>query len=233
MVLYSDVHLAGPKDPHQQAFLDHLRSAEADRLCLLGDIFHHWWDFGGQPFDAYSDVIAALRPWAGRLVFVPGNHDFRAAGFFREELGARVASVVDEEWDGARVRLSHGDEVDRSWGYAALSAGLRGPVFAALMRVAGPERGWRLLGRIAGAERAPVEGAEPGPLVSAQIREGKRLIEQGLDLVISGHTHAPGVFPHRHGRYVNLGDWPWRRCWGRWESGEFYLERAGAPDPAA
>lgn len=230
VLLYSDVHLGGPDDPHRAAFLAHLREQTADRLCLLGDIFHHWWDFDGRPFPQYAGVIEALRPWAGRLVFVPGNHDFRAERFMREELGAVVGAEIRETWDGQRVRLTHGDEVDRSFGYAALSTVLRGPIFAAVMRVAGPERGWGLLGRIAGAERAPTPGAAPGPLVSRQIEEAREAVRSGVDLVFSGHTHAPGVHELGGGRYVNLGDWPHRRCWAEVENGTVNLHpRAPLP----
>src|SRR5690349_15967399 len=117
VALLSDAHLQGPDDPNQQRLLRFLATLEVDRICLLGDIFQHWWHFGERPFPAYEPVVTALRRFP--LTFVPGNHDFHAARYFRDALGAEVAPVVTTRWDGLPVHLSHGDEVDASPGYRA------------------------------------------------------------------------------------------------------------------
>ncbi|MES2640604.1 MAG: UDP-2,3-diacylglucosamine diphosphatase [Myxococcota bacterium] len=207
VALLSDAHLAGPDDPNQQRLLRFLATLEADRLCLLGDIFQHWWHFGSEPFAAYVPVLDALRRFP--LTFVPGNHDFHAARYFRDVLGAEVAPVVTTRWDGLAVHLSHGDEVDASIGYRALSAVLRGRLFARAVDTLGPERAWRFLASVSGAP----SGAPNASLCAEQIDRARAHIADGHALVVSGHTHAPGLHALSGGTYVNLGDWVTHHTW--------------------
>ena len=218
LALLSDAHLSGPDDPNQRLFIAFLEGLDADRVCLLGDIFQHWWHFGDRPFSAYAPVVDALRRFS--LTFVPGNHDFAAASFFREELGAEVANVVHETWDGLRVHLAHGDEVDRSLGYRALSAILRGRPFAAMIDAMGPERAWRFLGRIS----SPPSGTPDPALCVAQEALARSLLAEA-DLVVFGHTHAPGLHRWPEGIYVNLGDWVRHHTWLLVEDGVPSLQR--------
>jgi UDP-2,3-diacylglucosamine hydrolase len=207
VALLSDAHLAGPDDPNQARLLAFLDGLAVDRLCLLGDIFQHWWHFAGAPFAAYRPVVDALRRFP--LTFVPGNHDFHAPAFFRDRLGATVATVVEEEWDGLPVHLAHGDEVDRSVGYRTLSTVLRGRPFAALVDGLGPDRAWRFLGRIAGH---PAGSPDPA-LCAAQQARARAILARRGGLVAFGHTHAPGLHALREGVYVNLGDWVRHHTW--------------------
>lgn len=222
IALLSDAHLSGPDDPNQERLIRFFDRLEVDRLCLLGDIFQHWWHFRRdgrlEPFGAYAPVVAALR--RHRLLFVPGNHDWHAAEFFREELGAEVGAALTATWDGLRVRLTHGDEADQRAGYRLASGLLRGRAFHALVDGLGPERGWRLLGRIAGqphADRRPDEA-----LLEAQRAQAARWLE-GADLAVCGHTHAPGVHAIGRGHHVNLGDQVRHHTWLWIEDGRFEL----------
>jgi UDP-2,3-diacylglucosamine pyrophosphatase LpxH len=207
VAVLSDVHLAGPEDPNQQRFVRFLGALAVDRLCLLGDIFQHWWHFGREPFPQYRPVVEALRRF--NLTFVPGNHDWHAAAFFRDELGARVGATIQEDWDGTTVYMTHGDEVDRSPGYRAISLVLRGRPFAAAVDTMGPERAWRFLGSLT----HPPRGTPDPVLVEAQKAAARRITEQGVALVVNGHTHAPGVHRWESGTYVNLGDWVHHHTW--------------------
>lgn len=230
VALLSDAHLAGPDDPNQGRLLRFLDTLEADHLCLLGDIFQHWWHFGRTPFPAYAPVIEALRRFP--LTFIPGNHDFRAARFFREVLGAQVAAVVTPTWDGVAVHLSHGDEVDTSIGYRALSGVLRGSAFAAVVDALGPERAWRLLARVAGTP----SGTPDATLCAAQIVQARTRVAEGYALVVSGHTHAPALHELAGGVYVNLGDWVRHHTWLRVEDGRptlFHRAEDGTDRPFA
>lgn len=214
VALLSDAHLRGPEDPNQALLLRFLATLEADRVCLLGDVFSHWWHFGRTPFSAYAPVIEALRRFP--LVFVPGNHDWHAASFFRGELGATVGDPVREHWDGLAVHLAHGDEADRSPGYRLTARVLRGRPFARMVDAMGPTRAWRFLGRLAGAPHA---GEAPVALLSAQEAQARAHLREGADLVVFGHTHAPGLVRFPEGVYVNLGDWVRHHTWLRVDDG--------------
>lgn len=220
VALLSDAHLHGPDDPNQARLLDFLATLEVDRLCLLGDIFQHWWHFGAEPFAAYDPVVAALRRFP--LTFVPGNHDFHAARFFRDVLGAEVGPVLTPTWDGLRAHLSHGDAADTSLGYRAASAVLRGRPFAALVDTMGPDRAWRFLGRLAGR---PHGTPDPTLLAAQEATARDRL--GAHDLVVVGHTHAPGLRALPGGTFVNLGDWVRWHTWLLVEDGRPTLYRRG------
>lgn len=199
VAVFSDLHLRGPDDPLQRRFVAWLGREPVDRLVLLGDVFEAWWHFGATPLPAYTDVVAALRRHT--VTFVPGNHDFHAGAFFREQLGATVVDELHDTWDGLRVVALHGDHVDRSAGYRALTAVLRGRAFAAVVDAMGPARAWRFLLRLAGTP-----GGRPNPtLVAAQLRDAEARLA-AADLVLMGHSHAPGVHRFGAGTYVNVGD---------------------------
>lgn len=215
IALVSDAHLNGPDDPNQRRFIEFLGQLRADRLCLLGDIFQHWWHFGAEPFPQYAEVIEALRPFP--LVFVPGNHDWHAARWMQQELQATVGRHIREDWDGLRVLLAHGDEVDQSLGYRGLSALLHSWPFETLVNQMGPERAWRFLGKIAGKPHAH---RQPDPqLLAAQEALAQQYLKNA-DLVVFGHTHAPGRHRFGAGTYVNLGDQVHHHSWLLVEDGQ-------------
>lgn len=222
IALLSDLHLDGPDDPNQARLLAYLDGLEVDRLCLLGDVFQRWWHFGREPFGAYAPVVAALRRF--RLVFAPGNHDFHAARFFADELGAEVGSTLTFRWDGIRVHLSHGDAADRSAGYRAACAVLRSRPFAALVDGLGPERAWRFLGRLAGR---PIGEPDPTLLAGQQAAAAAWLAADlgSPGLVVVGHTHAPSLRRLPGGAFVNLGDWVRWHTWLLVEDGRPTLYR--------
>lgn len=205
----SDLHIAGPACPRQQAFLRFLdaQRGQCDLLCLCGDVFEHWWHWPGpapRPFGAYAEVVEALR--AFRLVVLPGNHDWAAPAFFAQHLGATVPGpngVLRVRWEGEDVVLAHGDQADQSRGYRLVSATLRGPVFTALLNALPEARAWQLLARLAGNG-----DVRPNPaLIAAQQAWA---LDQGADVVIHGHTHAPGLTRVARGSLrtlaVNIGD---------------------------
>lgn len=221
--LFSDAHFRGPDDPNQQLFVRFIEKLDVDRICLLGDIFHHWWDYADRPFPVYQPVVDALTARGLPLIYVPGNHDWRAPRWFQRHMGATIGQPIRETWDGLRVHLSHGDEADTSLGYAALSFVLRGQPFAAWMALRGPEYGWNLLERLAGhGEGAPANL----PLCEKQKLLAAKLLSGEPDLVVFGHTHVPGVFHYPGGTYVNLGDWVTHHTWLYVENGEVELRHA-------
>lgn len=214
VAVLSDAHLAGPDDPNQALLLRFLAGLQVDRLCVAGDLFHHWWDFEGRPFDEYAPVADALRRFS--LAYVPGNHDWRAAAYFGG------GPPVRETWDGLRVHVAHGDEVDHTAGYRVASAVLRSRAFARLVEALGPVRAWRLLSRIAGPVGA---GSPDARLCDAQQVRAAEILADGADLVVYGHTHAPGVHALPGGTYVNLGDWVRHHTWLLVEDGVVDLRR--------
>jgi len=212
--MISDAHLQGLNDPAQAGLVALLDELQADHLYLLGDLFHFWWGFRGAVFSEFVPALAALHRVTQRgipITYVPGNHDFALGPFFTESLGVTVSARVDVTLGGQRFLMVHGDEADTSLSYAVTRAVLRGPAFAALMRLAGPAGSRRIGLKLAGASRD--HGGDPTPLVEAQKAWAAPHLKGGVDVVVVGHSHKPGITPLEGGRFVNLGDFHHHRTW--------------------
>lgn len=203
-VLVSDLHLDGPGCPAQAEFLRLLASLPpSTRLCVLGDAFQAWWHHADVPFAEYAPVARALLDFD--LVYLPGNHDFHALGYFGKHgatvpAHARPGALVTTRLGAFDSCLSHGDEADTSVGYRALHAVLRGRAFAALVGAMSPERAWAFLHRLAGKPHG-----SPDPILEElQLTLAAARPEA---LVVMGHTHGPRVLSRGEGYFVNTGDW--------------------------
>ena len=208
--MISDAHLTGRDDPNQARLVELLDGLDTQRLFLLGDVFHFWWSHRGHREPAYGPVLDALDRHlerGTRVTYVPGNHDFALRHF--EDRGVRVTSQVRCLLGGQRYHLLHGDEADTSAGYAATRALLRGPAFAVAMRAARPGLARRIGLALAGASHSDTPDAG---LVQAQVALADRLLATS-EVVVMGHSHAPGVHERPEGTYVNLGDFVQHHTW--------------------
>ena len=227
LVVVSDAHVLGPKDPVQIGLCAWLSAVEADHLVLLGDLLHAGWTWRGRPHSDHAGLFTAIEGLLGRGIqvsWVPGNHDFGV------ELDPRVhrADTLQLDCDGLRVLLAHGDEGDRSLRYWAIRHLLRGAPFGALVRGLGPEQGMRLLRRIAGGRHGP-EVAAPAALVAAQRAwAAERLAGGEVDLVALGHSHVLGMVALPGGQLAHIGAWLGHRSWLEIEGGRPRLKTQGS-----
>lgn len=207
--LLSDAHLRGLDDPNQADLVAWLRQWPTDELVLVGDLFDTWWGWPRAVFAAYVPVLAAL--WEIRragtpVVWVPGNHDFHAGPVIERDLGITVRPRWRRVVGGKRILALHGDEADTSRGQRALTRLLRGPVARGAMRALGPGAGWAV------AERLSRHSRMAGGPGLERLLDRQRALADGLlgpeaDVVLVGHSHAPGIEERPDGRLVNLGDW--------------------------
>lgn len=214
--IVSDVHIGHIDDPHQHYFVHWLDELEADHLYLLGDIFHWWWGFRGVVLAEFVPVLAALHRVRRRgipMTYVPGNHDFVPGPFFVDALGVSVTSRVESVWAGRRFLLVHGDEPDRSLGYRLTRRLLRGRAFSAMMGVAGPLGAQRIGNALAGGSRSMGRDRPSPRLLEAQRMWAQSRIDDGFDVVVMGHSHAPGVHALRGGTMINVGDFVRHFTW--------------------
>ncbi len=204
-LLLSDAHLDGPDDPVQERFVEWTVGIDADGLYLLGDIFHRWWEWRGQPFPQYVPVLQALRALSDRGVHVTvlrGNHDFAAHGL-RSLARVALANSLDVSFDGRRFVLAHGDQADSGLSYRLARGLLRGKTFAGILNTMPRSSAWRFLGRIAGAAH---EDSVPSPaLLAAQRRFARQVLEDGPGVVVLGHSHSPAFIDLGKGTLVRLG----------------------------
>lgn len=203
-LLISDVHLRGLDDPLQEELVALLHAEPWARVFILGDLFHFWWGHDGQVSAQFVPVLAALRALVTHGVpvyFMPGNHDF-AVGEGMVKLGFQVAESFRVELAGHTCLLTHGDQADASLGYRAAATVLRSTAFAVVMRVLGATRGAKLGSFLA----ADHEGGGNERVLEAQKSWADGHLAEGLDVVVCGHSHAPGLHQRGQGALFNLGD---------------------------
>jgi UDP-2,3-diacylglucosamine pyrophosphatase LpxH len=215
-VFLSDVHL-GTRDCEAARLLAFLEHARMDRLVLLGDVVDLWslkrdvhWP------DAHHAVLRRFVELARRgtdVVYVPGNHD----AAFRDLCGVHLAGIevcreiVHACADGRRFLVVHGDAFDgavqfsaavRRCGALAYDATLRlGRGVHAARRALGLGR-WSLATWL--KQRVPDVRRYVERFERAAAHEARR---RGLDGVICGHIHRPGIREVDGILYCNDGDW--------------------------
>lgn len=209
LVFIADGHLKGLDDPNQRGlvrFLDALK--DVDTLVVLGDLFDFWTGFNDVVYYRYLPVLNSLLKLKERgisIVYLEGNHDFSMGDFFKGVLGASVyPDHCEMAVDGKKVFLSHGDTVYMSKGYSLWRGFLRSSVFSAISKIVTP-------GFVAGvAEGLSKKSREygKGAVIEDKLREfARKRIEGGVDVVVLGHSHVPGVARIGKGVYANPGSW--------------------------
>lgn len=214
----SDVHL-GSEGCKAHALVEFLRQNECENLYLVGDIFDGWklrsrfyW-----PPD-HSRVLHAVIAKARRgtkVHYIAGNHDDFLRQFVRKQLRLgriRLANeAVHTTADGRRLLVIHGDVFDEVVSGMPLLAHASDLAYTLLMRADVAWQRWN-------------DVAEPMPKWSALVKNQAKSLTQwlsgvdekmltrarreGLNGVVTGHTHHAEVRYIRHGVIsYNCGDW--------------------------
>ena len=213
----SDLHLDPARPDITRLFLRFLRrrAPACDALYILGDLFEAWvGDDDDSPL-AESVCVALAEAGATGLAisYMVGNRDFLAGAEFARRSGVRLlGDEVRLELYGRQALLMHGDQL--------CTDDVDYQRFRAMVRTTG----WR--------ERFLAESLQRRRAIAQSIRQtsqqairskseqimdvNQSAVEEamrrhGVDLLIHGHTHRPGVHDFRlDGRPVSrvvLGDW--------------------------
>jgi UDP-2,3-diacylglucosamine hydrolase len=125
----SDAHLGSRvmEDPeaHQQRLVSLLErmAADADAVCLLGDVFDFWyeyvWERGAtlerlpRGKERFRPLLECLRRLTGKGIpvhYLIGNHDIWTFGWLERMTGVQIhRHAWETEFYGRRVLLAHGD----------------------------------------------------------------------------------------------------------------------------
>lgn len=225
---FSDAHLglgsreeSRERERHVLRFLDHVGSRGAESLWIVGDLFDYWFEYRmviPREFVRTLGGIAALADAGIPVEYVIGNHDFGHKNFFEQELGVRLhTDDVERQIAGRKTLVSHGDgKALNDTGYLILKKVLRARASNAMWRWLHPDLGIGVAARASRRSRDHTSkkhygGERPGEKDGLQIFAGKKIEEEGFDLVVMGHSHTPAVVEFNGGTYVNLGNWMGRR----------------------
>jgi UDP-2,3-diacylglucosamine hydrolase len=239
MVFIADGHLKGIGDPNQLALVKFLDSLKADTLVVMGDLFDFWTGSNTVARAEYKpalDAFGRLRKRGTKIMYFEGNHDFSMGPYFTVELGAKVFEGISEmELGKSRFLLGHGDTVAMTTGYRLWRAYLRSPIFRVMARVVTPAGVWAIANRLSKKSRKRVLPKEN--VVELKLREYARVeIGKGVDFVVLGHSHEPGVSPlesgGRHGVYANPGSWARDKSYLVFDGKSFRVEKWKVSDGA-
>ncbi|MBS0375218.1 MAG: UDP-2,3-diacylglucosamine diphosphatase [Proteobacteria bacterium] len=212
----SDVHL-GFRGCQAEYLLDFLRRLEVEHLVLVGDIVDLWslkrsmyWP--SSHHEVLREILRIARSGT-RVTYVPGNHDEG----FRELCGGEVAGIeirrdfIHEAADGRRYLVLHGDDFDGAVKFSGLLKHFGEFMYDVLL--------WAGRGVQAVRRRLGFGHWSLASWIKHQVPDARRYIERfehaaahaahrhGLDGVICGHIHQPGIREVSGVRYCNDGDW--------------------------
>jgi UDP-2,3-diacylglucosamine hydrolase len=217
VLVVSDLHLDGARPEIARQFGEFLsaRAARARALYILGDLFEAW--IGDDDPDPHKrSVVAALKALSGAgtaLFFMHGNRDFLLGSRFAEEVGGTLLTdptVV--EWHGRRALLTHGDALcTDDVPYQRLRALVREPIWQAQFLALSVAQRQALAEEARAGSKAHTAGQVPMLMDVNAGAVAEVFRATGLDTLIHGHTHRPGVYAHevdgRRCTRIVTGDW--------------------------
>ncbi|HPQ40714.1 MAG TPA: UDP-2,3-diacylglucosamine diphosphatase [bacterium] len=215
-----DVHLDTRHSDREVAFcrfLDHIREQRPDHVYLLGDLFEFWFGYSKVMFSTHLRTImkiARLTENGIPVTYLVGNHDFRPGPVFSDILGVRIEmDVIRIRLGSHQVYVAHGDEINfADWKYRMIRHLLRNPVTQTLFRfIVPPSAAWHI-GRCTSDSSRKLNAERERPIPEPVFRSFiAREAERGIDTIIHGHNHDPGIRRITHeDRTVTLidsGDW--------------------------
>jgi len=224
----SDLHLEAERPDIAKQLLSFLETeaSEADDLYILGDLFEAWVG-DDDPNTHYFTIKRALRKLVDGgipVYFMHGNRDFMIGRGFANETGVEILKdPYKVQMYGQKVLLSHGDVLcTDDVQYQRIRKMTRDPEWQATI-LARP-----LKDRLRMAEEARRQSLEQTLNLSMEITDvNQSAVEQaiqkfGVDILLHGHTHRPGVHDvqigTRKAKRIVLGDWYTQGSMVRWDS---------------
>lgn len=192
-----------------------LESTRPDHLIFLGDVFDAFIDTGNEPPSYVEAWASGIRPFISngcQVSYLMGNHDRWHRGYVEQLTGnAPIRRSMSLDWAGQHIQLEHGDfgpSHDGSTSFARWLSDL--PLMHRLYTSVLPFGG---AGALAAAISRRFSSFEPNPAAVKALRDyaGQVVATQGVDGVIMGHCHQPGLFDlsmfKQDAWYLNSGDW--------------------------
>ena len=204
----SDIHFGGENVDAVAAVREWLSVNPVDLTVISGDLTR----FGHPPeFDAAAAFVSSL---GGPKFLTPGNHDTPWAGILQRltapfgDYEQRFGTVSGGSWSGPGMSLvgvntARGMQIRLNWSKGEIGARQASEALATLSA-----RPTKALGVL--VCHHPLVEMAGGPM-TARVRGGakaaQRFAEGGVDLILTGHIHAPFAmaFPYGDGKTYAIG----------------------------
>ena len=212
----SDLHIDESR-PHVLAGLHNLLSSSrdgVDAVYILGDLVEVWVgdDDDGPAADAIRETLARTAKHCA-LYVMPGNRDF----LFRERFAADTGATLIEDpavidVDGHRALIAHGDAYcTGDTEYQNVRRQLRSEAWQNDVLAMGLAQRRALAAGLRAKSIAANENKAANIMDVTPAAIDAAMDAAGVDLMIHGHTHRPGIHRLPAGkRRIVLGDWD--RC---------------------
>jgi UDP-2,3-diacylglucosamine hydrolase len=230
----SDLHLDAARPDISDQFLAFLdtEARHAEALYILGDLFEAWvGDDDPEPEKRrVVDALAALASGGPRCFFMRGNRDFLAGPRFAAQARVRILPDPDVvELYGHRVLLMHGDTLcTDDTGYQDFRRTVRDPAWQQQFLAQPLSRRLAMAAQARDASRRHTGAAAPAIMDVNEKAVVEALRTAGVDTLIHGHTHRPGVHTHavdgREATRIVLGDWYEQGSVLRWNRTGYSLD---------
>lgn len=234
-IFLSDVHLKDSDSLKTQLVMRFLQeiASRYGQIYILGDLFDVWPGTTPYLLERFAPVLQLLKRLVAEgheLHYIEGNHDFRLGNYFPEELGVKVyTDSLRVTMGDKKVHLSHGDLGNpKEIGYRALRKILRSEPVQMTMQVVPSKLVFDFGAKVSKLSR---KYSSPKPVNLPEIKQvyrraAEELFEEGMDMVLMGHTHLPDdlttLVGDRYCRYINLGDWVSHFTYLEFDGSNFY-----------
>lgn len=231
----SDNHLSSKKTPAQHARLqDMLTLLEKVRvsggtLFILGDFFDFWFDKGSYVHPVLRPVIESLRSLIGsgiEIHYLGGNHDYWIEGYLTKELGIRFyPDGVHFSIEGKRIYCQHGDHIVYNHSrYLLIRRILRHPLAIGVLRLLPVSLIYKLGESVSHYNRNISDIPQVSDsLIGKMHAHLREKLDNGYDIAVSGHVHAPHIETKDGKTIAVLGDWIGYRTYGYMDEKGFRL----------
>jgi UDP-2,3-diacylglucosamine pyrophosphatase LpxH len=218
IVVISDVHL-GTYGCHAEELLRYLKSIDAQRIILNGDIIDMW-QFSKRYWPkSHMQVVkhlTGLLTKNTRITYLTGNHDEMLRKFSGFKLGSfKIDDKAVLKLNGKRAWVFHGDVFDVTMQHSKWLAKLGAIGYDTLILINGVAN-WFL--KSIGQEKISLSKRVKDSVKSAvkfinhfEKTAADIAIDNGYDYVICGHIHQPEIRTIATDKgqvtYLNSGDW--------------------------
>jgi len=229
----SDIHLGlqdkETEEKKEKLLVKFLRFAESncDELFIVGDLFDYWFEYRRVYQKGYYRTLAALKDITERgikLHYFIGNHDFLHRDFFSKEIGALMYhDPIEVTLNNKNFYIGHGDGmVENDNGYRILKMILRNKFTQWLYSLIHPDLGIALASGTSKTSRGYTAKKDYGE-VDGLFEAARIKIDDGFDFVLFGHLHKRVFQEYNNGKYINLGSWLDKPCYGIFSGNKFEI----------
>ena len=209
----SDLHLSDTTKSLNQAFSDFIQTTayKADQLFILGDLFEAWLgdDDDSNIAEFVAEHLRSLSESGTQVFLMRGNRDFMLSDTYAQSLGASLLEdSTTLEIEGQPICLLHGDALctdDKA--YQRFRRIIQHPITRHILALLPLSTRKKIGTKLRGKSSAENANKAENIMDAAETAVTQLFYEQGVAVIVHGHTHRP--HSHYYGnntRYV-LGDW--------------------------